>query len=91
MVNWSEVAQSVYQERISRMERHRELPPAAPEDPSSWPYGDETGPPYGDPQEELIRVGDGPALSMSDFTLGPREILCPHCWLMHRAEIDCQA
>lgn len=37
-----------------------------------------------------IEIDDGPPINMRDFTLGPREVLCSRCYLMHRADLACE-
>lgn len=80
-----------YQHMIqSKRERGAPLPiDVAPEDPSSWPYGDETGPPYGDPQRDERQGYSADTVDLAAFTLGPREVLCDKCWMMHRPEVEC--
>lgn len=93
MTGHIEIANSVAQERISRMSRDRDLPPADVEDPSSWPYSDHNGPVDDDifPADERYThvVLPRDAVDIRDFTVGPRETLCQKCWLIHRPESEC--
>lgn len=95
MSEWDQVNQVMGYQHMLQSKRQRGAPlPADVEisDPSSWPYGDENGPPYTDPQDDQRRTGisNGDPIDMSQFTLGPREVLCQRCWLMHRAELACE-
>lgn len=56
----------------------------------SWPYGDESGPPYNDPQDDVWPGNTADQMKLADFTVGPREMLCQDCWQIHRREIDCE-
>lgn len=82
---------SYRQELTIKEARRAPLPiDVEPEDPSSWPYSDRTGPPYTDPQDGHRERGfSADPIDMADFTVGPREILCTKCYLIHRPGVEC--
>lgn len=34
-------------------------------------------------------INDDDPKDMSEFTVGPLEVLCAKCWLIHRPEVEC--
>ncbi len=45
--------------------------------------------PFAMPDRYSHVIIDGDPVDMSEFELGPREIVCTRCWCVHRPEVDC--
>lgn len=75
----------------SRRERGAPLPADVESvDLPSWPYGEETGPPYDDPHGDQRRGFSADDIALAVLTVQPGEIKCPRCWLVHRATLACE-
>ncbi|AGT12814.1 hypothetical protein PHELEMICH_76 [Mycobacterium phage Phelemich] len=47
-----------------------------PEPSEAWPDG--RGP------------GSADVVDLAEFEVGPREVICAKCWLVHRPDVDCE-
>lgn len=62
-----------------------------PGDPASWPYSDRNAMTYDDDAASWPerRGYSADPLSTADLTVGPREVICTQCHLVHRPEQEC--